>query len=126
MTATFSLSRRTLVAALTAVPAAISIAVSSAAQDVGIRLFKIVSPKDETIVGLKAEELRALGQGPELEVLAQKIAAAGQMTLWQFATRKAANGDLELAPLKRVAIFSTNIVRIEPHKSAVKVVPPTD
>src|SRR5262245_21284802 len=70
-----------------------------------VKLFKIISPKDEIVIGLSADELRTFGPRPDLDNLAQHLASAGQMTVWQYAVRKDPSGALQQAPLRRVAIF---------------------
>ncbi|WP_119420792.1 hypothetical protein [Desertibaculum subflavum] len=88
-------------------------------------LFKVISAKDDIVIGLSTDEATALGRGAVLDVLAQRLADHGQITVWQFATRKAADGQLELAALRRVAIMKSEAIRIEPYKAALRVVPPT-
>ena len=90
-----------------------------------MNLFKIVTPKDEIFVGLAAEELGKLGTGPAVEALSRKIAADGQMTLWQYNVKRDAQGQMVFAPTAKVAIFAAGVVRIEPYKAADKVVAPT-
>ena len=75
-----------------------------------VKLFKIITTKDEVEIGLSDDELK----GGDLDTLAKRLADAGQMTVWQYAVHKNANGDLEHAPLKKVAIFKTDTLRIEP------------
>jgi hypothetical protein len=87
-------------------------------------LFKIISSKDEVVVGLTQSELQKLGAGPELDRLAKQLAAEGQMTLWQYAVRKDAAGNLQQAPLRRIAVFRNDTLRIEPYTTPLAVVPP--
>jgi hypothetical protein len=87
-------------------------------------LFKVVSPKDDVIIGLSQAEAEALGAGEVLSNLARRLADHGQITVWQFAPRKGTNGDLELAGLRRIAIMKSDAIRIEPYKAAIRVVPP--
>jgi hypothetical protein len=88
------------------------------------KLFKIITAKDEVVVGLADDELRSFGAKPDLDNLAEHLAAAGQMTVWQFAIKKDADGALVQAPLRRVAIFKTDTLRIEPYNPApAKVLP---
>ena len=77
-------------------------------------LFKIISPKDEVIIGTT---------GLDLDALAKRLVADGQLTVWQYAVHKAANGDLEQAPLRRVALLRQETLRIEPYTTPQKVVP---
>ena len=67
-------------------------------------LFKIVSPKDDVTIGLT---------DTTVDSLAKRLVADGQITAWQYAVRKATNGDLEQAPLRRVSIFKQDTYRIE-------------
>lgn len=90
----------------------------------GYHLFKVISAKDDIIIGLSQAEAEALGRGAVLDNLAQRLADHGQITVWQFSTRKAADGQLELAALRRVAIMKSEAVRIEPYKASIRVVAP--
>lgn len=106
-------------AALLALPAT-----AAMAGDGTMKLFKVVSAKDETVIGVSAEELGKLGSGSDIEVLAKHLAAAGQMTVWQYAVRKGDDGSLQQAPLRQVAIFPAHTVRIEPYGTPLAVVAP--
>ncbi len=77
-------------------------------------LFKVISAKDDVVIGVT---------GLDIDALAKRIVADGQITAWQYAVHKAANGDLEQAPLRRVAILRQETLRIEPFTSPLKVLP---
>ena len=64
-------------------------------------LFKIITVKDEIVIGFNADELGQIG-GKDAGAVAKALAAKGQMTAWQYAVKKAANGDLQQAPLRQV------------------------
>ena len=89
-----------------------------------VKLFKMVTQKDEVIVGLTASELSALGSGPDLDNLARHLAADGQMTVWQYAAHKDQTGTLQEAPLRRIAVFKSDTLRIEPYASPLPIVAP--
>jgi len=89
-----------------------------------VKLFKIVTQKDEVIIGLTAAELSGLGSGPVLDNLARRLATDGQMTVWQYAAHKDPSGTLQEAPLRRIAVFKTDTLRIEPYASPLPVVAP--
>jgi len=93
------------------------------AQD-AVKLFKVITSKDEVLIGLTSDELRALGTGPELDALAKRLATDGQMTVWQYAVRKDASGALQQAPLKRIAVFKSDTLRIEPYTTPLAVIAP--
>lgn len=72
------------------------------AQDAATSLFKIITVKDEIVIGLSATELDQLG-GRDAGAVAKALAAKGTLLAWQYAVRKAPNGDLEQAPLRKLA-----------------------
>ncbi len=90
----------------------------------GIKLFKLVSPRDEVVVGVSEAELRAYGLGSDLDNLAHRLVAAGQMSLWQYAVSRGPEGDLRQAPLRRIAVFQNDLLRIEPYATPLPVLPP--
>jgi hypothetical protein len=105
---------------------ALGFAAPSLAQSETVKLFKIITAKDEIEIGFTDDELKALGAGPEIDVLAKKLADAGQITVWQYAVQRAPDGGTVHAPLKRVAVFKTDTLRIEPFNPApLKAVPPS-
>lgn len=106
-----------------ALAGAVALAAPAAlAQDAGVKLFKIVSPRDEIVVGVTAKDLG--GDGSDLAKLAGKMKAAGQLEVWRYAVRKADNGDLQQAPSGRVMLIYSDTLRIEPYATPLKVLPP--
>ena len=97
--------------------------VGAMAQD-QVKLFKVVSPKDDVTIGLTTTELKSFGSASDLDNLARHLAADGQMTVWQYAVRHAQSGNLEQAPLRRIAIFKNDTLRIEPYSSPLPVIAP--
>jgi hypothetical protein len=91
-----------------------------------MKLFKIVTQRDETVIGLKAEELRTFGPSGDLENLAQRIGTVGQMVVWQYAAKKGSDGQLQQAPAQRIAVFASGISRIEPYTTPLPVVAPAE
>jgi hypothetical protein len=85
-------------------------------------LFKIITVKDEIVIGLNADELGAIG-GKDAGAVAKALAAKGQMTAWHYAVKKAANGDLQQAPLRQVGLLANSSLRVEPYASPLAVLP---
>ncbi len=85
-------------------------------------LFKIVTVKDEIVIGLNVDELGQIG-GKDAGAVAKALAAKGQMTAWQYAVKKAANGDLQQAPLRQVGLLANASLRVEPYASPLTVLP---
>jgi hypothetical protein len=96
---------------------------AAVAQD-SVKLFRFVTSKDEVLVGLTSSELLKLGSGPDLDNLAKHLAAEGQMTVWQYAAHKDSSGTLQEAPLRRIAVFKSDTLRIEPYSTPLPIVPP--
>jgi hypothetical protein len=96
------------------------------AQDkAAIKLFKMITAKDEVVIGLSEEELRSFGPRPDVDNLAEHLVSAGQITAWQYAVKKAADGALVQAPLRRIAVLKSDTLRIEPYNPApLKALPP--
>jgi hypothetical protein len=95
---------------------------SIAAQDGGTILFKVITVKDEIVIGLSAAELDQLG-GRDAGVIARSLVAKGTLPAWQYAVKKSSNGDLEQAPLRKVGIIAHESLRIEPYSTPLKVLP---
>jgi hypothetical protein len=87
-----------------------------------VNLFKVVSVKDEVVIGLNAAELSRLG-GSDAGAVAKALREKGTLNVWQYATRKAANGDLEQAPRAKIGLMAHDSLRVEPYASPLKVVP---
>ena len=85
-------------------------------------LFKIITVKDEIVIGLNAEELAAIG-GKDAGAVAKALAAKGQLTAWQYGMKKAANCDLQQAPLRQVGLLANASLRVEPYATTVTVLP---
>ena len=85
-------------------------------------LFKVVTVKDEIVIGLSAAELDQLG-GRDPGAIASSLNAKGSLSVWQYAVRKASNGDLEQAPLRKIGIIAHESLRVEPYSTPLKVLP---
>jgi hypothetical protein len=94
-----------------------------AAADPAVTLFKVITVKDDIVIGLTADELIQLG-GRDAGAVAREIAAKGQMTAWQYHVRKAANGDLQQVPLRRVGLLANASLRIEPYATPLAILAP--
>ena len=84
-------------------------------------LFKIISVKDEIVIGLSPAEMSAMG-GNDAGAVAKALASKGSLSVWQYATRKAANGDLEQAPRAKIGLIAHDALRVEPYTTPLKVI----
>jgi len=83
-------------------------------------LFKIVTVKDEIVVGLNDAELKELGG--DAGSIAKAIAAKGSLTLWQYAVTQK-GGERSVAPRAKVGVLAATSLRVEPYKQPFKVLP---
>jgi hypothetical protein len=81
-------------------------------------LFKIVTVKDEIVVGLNDAELKDLGG--DAGGIAKAIAAKGSLTLWQYAVGQK-DGERFVAPHAKVGVLASSSLRVEPYKQPFKV-----
>ena len=87
-----------------------------------VSLFKVITQKDEIVIGMSDDELAQV-DGKNAGGIAKMLAAKGSMSVWQYAVRKSASGDLEQAPLHKVGLIATESLRVEPYASPLKVLP---
>ncbi|MGG5886095.1 hypothetical protein ACLF3G_03075 [Falsiroseomonas sp. HC035] len=91
---------------------------------VEVRLFRIMTMREDLVLGLMPAELAALGSGPEVDVLARHIVAAGQLTGWRYVVTRASDGGTQLAARDRVAVLRQDALTVEPYRAALPVLPP--
>ena len=87
-----------------------------------VSLFKIITAKDEIVIGIADDELAQI-DGKNAGGIAKMLVAKGSMSVWQYAVHKSASGDLEQAPLHKVGLIATESLRVEPYASPLKVLP---
>lgn len=85
-------------------------------------LFKVITDKDEIVIGLNEIELKLIG-GTGAGDVARALADKGELTVWQYAVKKAANGDLQQTPHQQVGLLAKGAFRVEPYKSPLTVLP---
>lgn len=84
-------------------------------------LFKVVTDKDEIIVGLNDIELREMGG--DAAGLARTLASKGTLSLWQYSVKQAKDGERQMAPLQKIGLLAHASIRVEPHKQPFQVLP---
>ena len=84
-------------------------------------LFKIITIKDDIVIGLSDAELAALG-GSDAGAVAHALVTKGDMSVWQYAVRKGASGDLQQAPLWKIGLIAHSSLRVEPYVTPLEIV----
>ena len=90
-----------------------------------VSLFKVITAKDEVVIGLSDDELAQV-DGKNAGGIAKMLVAKGSMSVWQYAVHKSSTGDLEQAPLHRIGLLATDSLRVEPYATPLKVLPVDD
>jgi hypothetical protein len=121
----FAAMRRTALAFATLLACGVA-AAGAVAQEKKMKLFKVITQRDETVIGLKEEELRSFGPAGDLENLALRLGTSGNLIVWQYAPKKGSDGQLQQAPAQRIAVFASGISRIEPYATPLPVVAPAE
>lgn len=85
-------------------------------------LFKVVTSKDEIIIGLSTDELKALG-GTDAAAVAHALAQKGDMAVWQYNVHRGANGELQESPTARIGLIANSSLRVEPYSTTYAIVP---
>jgi len=96
--------------------------VPGAIADDAVSLFKVVTTRDEVVIGIKGGELAQL-DSKDAGGIAKLLVSKGSVSVWQYAPRKSASGDLEQAPLQKIGLISGGAVRIEPYVTPLKIIP---
>jgi hypothetical protein len=90
-----------------------------------VSLFKVITAKDEVVIGLSDDELAQV-DGKNAGGIAKMLVAKGSMSVWQYAVHKSSTGDLEQAPLHKIGLLATDSLRVEPYATPLKVLPVDD
>ena len=87
-----------------------------------VSLFKVITTKDEIVIGISEADLAQM-EGQNAAGVAKALVAKGSMSVWQYAVRKSAGGDLEQSPLHKIGLIASDSLRVEPYATPLKVLP---
>ena len=87
-----------------------------------VSLFKVNTARDEIVIGITEDELAQI-EGRNAGGVARMLVAKGSMSVWRYAVHKSATGDLEQAPLHRIGLIASDLFRVEPYSTPLKVLP---
>lgn len=90
-----------------------------------VMLFKVVSPQTEIVIGLSKAELAQL-DGRTADAVTRALNTAGSLQVWQYAARRGAHGELEEAPVRKIAVTAGPATHVEPYTTQRKVVAVSD
>ena len=95
---------------------------ASYAQQNKVNLFKVVTVKDEIVIGLSDDEMKALG-GSDASTVAHALAQKGDMMVWQYDVHRGPNGDMQQAPTAKIGLLANASLRVEPYTTPYAIVP---
>ncbi|SRR6266700_370755 len=95
---------------------------AASAEEAKIDLFKVITVKDEIVIGLSADELKALG-GADASAVAHALAQKGDLTVWQYNVHRGTNGELQQAPTAKIGLLANSSLRIEPYTTPYAILP---
>jgi hypothetical protein len=95
---------------------------SAWAEESKTSLFKVITVKDEIVIGLSTDELKALG-GTDASAIAHALAQKGDMAVWQYNVHRGANGELQQAPTAKIGLIANSSLRVEPYTTPYAIVP---
>jgi hypothetical protein len=87
-----------------------------------VSLFKVITARDEIVIGIPEGELAQI-DGKNAGGVARMLVAKGSMSVWRYAVHKSPTGDLEQAPLHRIGLIASDSLRVEPYATPLKVLP---
>jgi hypothetical protein len=92
------------------------------AEEIKMQLFKVITVKDEIVIGLSADDLKALG-GADASAVAHALAQKGDLTVWQYNVRRGSNGEMQQAPTAKIGLLANSSLRVEPYTTPYAIVP---
>ena len=84
-----------------------------------IQLFKIITNRDEVLVGVSPADASSIGS--DAATIGRTLVAERSLGFTQYAVRRAADGSLEQAPLREIAVLAYDSLRIEPYVSPLPI-----
>ena len=94
----------------------------SSAEDGRTSLFKVITVKDEIVIGLSSADLASIG-GSDASAVAHALAQKGDLAAWQYNVHRGPNGELQMAPTAKIGLLSHASLRVEPYGTTYAVAP---
>ena len=115
----FTIDRRAFIR-LSAAGLALSVLQPALAEELAPQLFSFVSEAESIVAALTKEDAASL---LDVEAVSKALRERGAITVWRYAVHKATDGELEQAPHSEISIQAQGILRVEPYRTPLRVVP---
>ena len=88
-----------------------------------VSLFKVITAKDEIVIGLAEDDLAQM-DGKNAGGIAKMLVAKGSMSVWRYAVHKSASAAISnRRRCTRSAFSPSDSLRVEPYATPLKVLP---
>ena len=87
-----------------------------------VSLFKVITAKDEIIIGLSKQEMDQLSEKGAGGV-ARALSDQGALSVWMYGTRELEPGNRVTTPVRKIGLIAGDTVRIEPFAAPFAVQP---
>lgn len=81
-----------------------------------VSLFKVITPRDEIVIGLSQAEMDVLEER-NAEGIARNLIARGSLAVWRYKEQEVARGEFLQVPVGKVVLIANEALRIEPYAS---------
>lgn len=116
------MSRRSFATLIAMTTLASATAPAAWAQATKTTLFKVVTAKDDIVIGLSDTELQALG-GNDAGTVAKALAQKGSLTVWQYGVKRGPNNEPQQAPTAKIGLLANTSLRVEPYTTPYAILP---
>jgi hypothetical protein len=116
------ISRRSFATLIAMTTLASATAPAAWAQAGKTTLFKVVTAKDDIIIGLSEAELQALG-GNDAGAVAKALAQKGSLSVWQYNVKRGPNNEPQQAPSAKIGLLANTSLRVEPYTTPYAILP---
>lgn len=92
------------------------------AQDKFMTLFKVVTVRDDIVIGLDQSELARIG-GSDAGAVARALARQGELAVWQYGVRRGPDNVPLQVPTRKIGLLANASLRVEPFSTPYAIQP---
>ncbi len=91
-------------------------------QDKFMTLFKVVTVRDDIVIGLDQSELVRIG-GSDAGAVARALARQGELAVWQYGVRRGPDNVPLQVPTRKIGLLANASLRVEPFSTPYAIQP---
>lgn len=89
-----------------------------------VTLFKVVTPRNEIVIGLTRNDLARI-RGKTPDAVEKALTSNGRLNVWQYDVRRNGGGELEQTPVRRIDVAADPALHVQAFATQLKVLPVT-